>query len=429
MTIFWMSRFRGPVRRICVGLFFGAVFGCDDQLPTFTGGGRFPDGAIPPTLERIFQADEFLLDVGVFTGQTSRNDASYLLVANDFDDSLSAHVLAGFTFPDTIDINGVLSDNFEYTDSSRVTITIPDTLAASNSSLSFELYTLAEPWDSVDVSWEYAVDRPGEQVPWSTPGGTTAELIGAVTWTRAAEGPAGDVVTWEDIPGETIARLASGETHGLMVVLETEFSQALISDVGLEASIIAESHPDTVVMRTITSTGQNFIYTPQPSAPDDLLRVGGITSDRSLLRLQLGNLLPSCPTPDPGCADLPPDEFSLNRVELLLEPVPVPNGFRPVAPLRLSGWRAVELDLWERSPLASLVDILELPGERFTADGTEPVALDLTLAVSSALSRGDSEFGIVLLVEPEASTFSYGWFGMNPRLRFVYTVPPTPRLP
>ena len=81
------------------------------------------------------------------------------------------------------------------------------------------------------------------------------------------------------------------------------------------------------------------------------------------------------------------------------------------------------------APLATLVDFLDIPGERFLASNQDSVVINITAAVAAAIAAGKTEVGIALLTDPEASSFGYAWYDANPRLRFLYTLPPTVDLP
>ncbi len=424
-----MRRNRGAARTIRACLLLAVIASCDDELPTFTGGGRFPQDVIPPTLEHVLQTGEFLIAAETYDGPTSVNDAGYLMVAQDFEGGLTAHVLAKFNqFPDTIDVDGFINENFEYA-GGEVRGIIPDTLAVSPDFVTFDLYAVAEPWDSLNVSWENRINRPGEEVPWSVPGGPKTTLISTTSWTRSASTPAADSIIFI-VPAAQMELLARGGMHGLLVSAREPNSSAIISRLMIRATLIPEAPADTTVVREFTSAFQSFIYTPSEPPQTDALRVGGVTSDRSLLRIGIETLLPTCAgPPGPTCEEVPLRDVSLNRVELILDPVPVAGGFRPVGLLRMAAWLVAEPHLGEVAPLASLVDFLEIPGDRFLASNDTPVIINITGAVARALANGESEVGIALLTDPEASSFGYAWYDRNPRLRYLYTVPPTVELP
>src|SRR5690606_975290 len=118
-----------------------------------------------------------LIDSRVVVGGSTVNDVFFKLIANDFDDSLNAHLLAQFNeFPDEVVLDTGPVTDFEY-ENSWVVATLPDTLRTSLPDLEFQLWTVEQPWDSLDVTWENAVNSPGEVVPWTVPGGTPGRLV------------------------------------------------------------------------------------------------------------------------------------------------------------------------------------------------------------------------------------------------------------
>lgn len=405
-----------------------AAGGCTDEMPTLSGVDQFPGGVLGTTIEHEFPVAQVLRETAVFRGTTGRRDAAFFMVARDFDGALDAHVLATFTgFPDSVSVEGVNTADFSYVDS-RVIATVPDTLAVTGSPIIFHLWTVTQPWDTVAVSWENAVDVPGETTPWTQPGGTRGDLIALTSWTIVGNEADRDSLFWT-LPAEVASRLASGELPGLMVTVEGAGERANISRLTVEASIRPDANPDTTFVQTFQSSSQTFIFSPAPPPSVDVLSVGGITSDRSLIRFDLGNRLPGCLPGGGVCPDLPAGEVAINRVDLLLDPAPVAGGFRPVGQIRVSLWQVAEPELGELAPLRRREPFVFVSGETFAASGNDPVVFNVTSTIAEALANDAPEITYVLLVEPEAGSFGYAWFERNPRLRFIYTLPQVPFLP
>jgi hypothetical protein len=422
-----MSRQSGAAALLAAGA-LSALAGCTDRLPTLTGEGPFPIGGVATTIEYFIDSDDLLLDADVYVGPTGVEDISGLLIANDFDGGLTSHALVTFsTFPDTIEVVGESDGDFTYL-AGEVLGTIPDTLSASDPVLNLQLWTVSQPWDTAAVSWENAVNRPGEIVPWTTPGGTRGQLLGSTTWTRSAATAGADSLVW-DISPSVINRLAADELQGLMVTLAEADSRVVISNLVLRTEIQPSVDPDTTVTRTIGVGPQTFVFTPDPPRPADVLRVGGVTSDRSILELALPEELPGCAPPG-VCAPIRADEVTLDRVELLLDPVPVQVGYRPVQPLPITVREVLDPDLGERAPLGSVITGDTVTAARFTEAGDRPVRFRFTNTFLQALeSQEDPVLSVALLVEPEAASFAYAWFEPVARLRILYTLPQTPQLP
>jgi len=415
-------------RGAVLGAVLLAVSGCTDRLPTLSGVEQFPGGALPTTIQVEIGTVEFLRQIVSFRGDTGVTDAWELVVAREFDGALSSNALAKLRgFPDSVEVRGDLTGDFRY-EESTVVAQIPDTLSVFPAGVTLRLWTVTQPWDSAAVTWEDAVNRPEQRVAWQQPGGTPGQLVGTARWGRG-EPERADSLIWS-IPGEVVERLATGQVAGLMATMETEGGRVEIGRLALNARIRATAHADTVVTRRIAQGTQTFVFTPAPPRFQDELSIGGLTSDRMLIRIDLGDVLPLCPPGTLGaCPPRSLSDVTLNRVDLVLDPLPVPSGFRPIAPVEVRARRLLRPDLGDRAPLGGLVAIERFDADSFLPGATEPVTMVITSAIAAALARGDTEIGLSLQVEPEASTFSYLWFDRNPRLRFVYTLPRTPQLP
>lgn len=417
---------------ILLGL--GAVGACTDRLPTLSDPDRFPGGTVPTTLDFTLGPGDFLIDYRIDPGVTGVGDVPNHTVAEAFEGSLHAHLLAEFaTFPDTITIGSDRYADFTYLGGELISV-IPGDIPASHDNVTLSLWEIAQEWDPETATWQNAAEDEGGAVQWATPGGTRGQLLGMANWVRPDTATAVDTLAWE-LSGAAVRRLADDEARGLMITVDTDGARMEIPGILLRTNIRPTVDSDTVVTRDLVASGQTFAFTPEPPAPGERMSVGGIRSDRTTLHLNFDLALPGCAPPDgemgPPCAAVGLDEVSLNRVELLLDPVPVASGFRPVAPVMLRVRRVLEPELGPLAPLGPLVDgggVL-IDEELFTPTGEGPAAIPLNAAVALVLEGESREIAIALLVEPEASNFGFSWFDLNPRLRFVYTLPQTPSLP
>lgn len=404
--------------------------GCTDRIPTLTDIDQIVGGAPPLTLEQSLATGDFLQSTIVITGNATSSPSTGLIVARDFDEVFNAHLLARFnSFPDTITVNGERDGAFLYLNS-EVVAAIPDSLEISAPRVDFYLWTVAQPWEPGEVSWENAAEEAGQSVPWVEPGGTRGEIIGVASWERGATGAAADSLKWA-LPASVLTRLAEGEIPGLMVTLEDQSARAVLSRLTIRASINPSVAPDTTVTQTISTGPQTFIFTPAPPAPVDVLSAGGIRADRTLLSLAFPDSLPGCAEEEgAACPRVASAEVVLNRVELILDPVPVAEGFGPVAPIPLTLRRVLQPELGELAPLGEpIVFQMRVPAERFAPGATTPVRIPITQAVANTFDMKRNELTVALLVEPQSSTFAFAWFERNPRLRFIYTLPQVPALP
>jgi len=402
-----------------------SVSACSDRIPTLSDVGRFPPGTLPTTLQHILSPAEILIAGETYVGATGPIDGRNLLVANQFEGSLTSHALVRFgPFPEAIEVGTLLDSAFTYV-AARVVATVPDSLGVSASRAEFGLWAMPQAWQA-DATWESA----GGGVGWQTPGGTRSELLGSAMWTRADTTAAGDSLIW-DISPDVVRAMAAGQIQGVMVTMFDAGVRAEISRLTLITEVVSTVLEDSVLVRGIGSGPQTFVFTPEPPRPPDAFRVGGITADRSLIRLNFDHGLPVClDVPEAECTErVDLEEVILSRVDLLLDPLPVPLGFRPLAPLLLVIRNVVEPELGARAPLGSYAFIDTLSVESFSGGAPEPIRFVVTGSVASAIRRGSRELSLALLVEPDASSFSYAFFAQNPRLRFIYTLPTRPELP
>jgi hypothetical protein len=410
--------------------------GCRDELPTITGADRFPQGIVPLTIEYVVPADEIVTHAAVHGGYTTRNDADFRLVARRFDGVLDAHTLARFTnFPDSVmypAVEGPSHTDLDFTYvGGRIFTTVIDTFTVAPDPVDIELWTLTQGWEPGGVSWELAVDEPdGARIPWQVPGGTRGELLSRFSWSASDTTAARDSVSLE-VDGETIARMATGELAGFAVALGSDGSRMQVTPLRLEVDIVPTSRADTILTRTISRDADTFIFSPEPPRPAGVLRVGGVESARTVLRLRLDRAVPTCPQPEqvPDCPRVPLREVTLNAIRLELEPLPVPDGYRPVRQMLVGIRQVLEPELGRRAPLGRAITRDTVPASHFQAPGAPFVPFLITGPVFQALQRGESEIAVALLVEPDAATFAYAWFGATPRVRFIYTLRQPPQLP
>lgn len=410
----------------------GLGAGCADEIPTLSGRQHFPAGALPATVELLVPAADFLTGVDVYGGFANVGDADYRLVARSFDGVLDAHTLARFLVPDSLvysEGTGTVTDTSPIFRGGRLVGVVNDSASAAGAPVTLRLWALAQSWDSATVSWTHAVDQPGTRVPWTMAGGTRGQLLSEAVWTPGGERGT-DTLSWAIGP-ETVLRMRSAGYPGLLITAETGGSRVELSPLRLEVSLSPVARPDTVHTRTLTSGAQTFIFNPQQPQRPGVIRVGGVAGERTILQLDLSRGVPTCASPaqTPTCPRVPLREVSLNRAMLLLDPLPVPQGFRPLGSTRVSARRVVEPELGARAPLGELVAFDTISAGRFIATGGAAFGLDVTNAVRRLAAEDRLRTSLALFVEPEGSSFGAAWFTTSPRLRLVYTLPQRARLP
>jgi hypothetical protein len=411
--------------------------GCTDDLPTVTGADLFPGGNRPATFEVILPAERYLRTLGDFRGFAGPRDAGFLVVAHRFDGALEANALAEIAaFPTTVSFTqaGTSKTDSVFT-LLRGNVLLPVDTSASTAAgtVRLQVWEIGQAWHPASATWQLAVDTAGARVPWRTPGGTRGALLGelSVPSLRAA-----DTLR---VPLDSLAlkRIARAGFPGLLVTATgAEARLQLSRPVLVSADVRPKSAaPDTTLNIRVGAGGtQTFIFTPDPPTSPTAWEAGGIASARTLFRVDLGVRVPACAAT--GCPELPLREVTLNEVSLLLQPVPVPLGFRPLGPMPLRIRRVAEPELGRQAPLGAVVnDAAFVPGAgpiplggTFTP-GSSLYVVPITRFVTELVASDSATAALALLGEPPVASFGVAWFAPSPRLRIVYTVSERPSLP
>lgn len=417
---------------VAIPLLLAALAGCENDLPTVTGEAGFPGGLVPATYQLVVPAEEFLVTDTVFDGFST--SLSYLLVANRFDGALSANALVRFTnLPDSVTyVSGGTgrSEAIATFGRSRISAAVDSASSTSSQPVTLELRAITQDWDTTAVSWEHAVNRAENRVAWVTPGGSTAPQPLAATTYLPADTATNDSIHF-NVDSLTVNRLARGELYGVLVRGLSDGTRAELGPFVIDLAIRPAGRPDTVITQRLTSSKQTFVLTPSPPAGAEALRVGGLTGARSVIRLDLGRTVNTCGPTRVGtdCRDVPLTQVTLDAVSLLLDPLPVPSGFRPLVTTPLTVRRILEPELGRRAPLGEVVATQPLEPALFAAGGQRPVVIALFGPVAQALLARNDTLDLALTANIGGSDFGTAWFSRNPRLRFIYTVPQRPRLP
>jgi hypothetical protein len=405
-----------------------ALSGCSNDVPTATGTDLFPAGTEMTTIQILLPADGVLSRDTVYDGYTGIGNASYLLVANAFDGGLNAHALARFgAFPDSVTYTGtsglVTDKTFTYA-SGRVTALV-DTLAYADASLTLRLYALEQPWDSLTATWENASEAPAPTVKWQTPGGTLGNLLAQATWERG-DTLLADTIVW-NVDSLAMKQIATPGFAGVAVTAVQSNLRVQISGLSLTANVHPSTRPDTTLKVAPAPAAQRFVFTPAPPTSSSAFRVGGLTSARSAFRLKLDLQVPSCEDPLAGCPLVPLKDVTLNMAHLILEPLQVPSGYRPTVPNFLQLRKLLEPELGRQASLGEVIAQDSIGPSLFVSPAGKSADVDLTNIFRAFADS--SSIDLALLSTSRTSSFGTLWFSRTPRLRLVYTLPRTPKLP
>lgn len=393
---------------------------CSDETPVLSGDDQFPPGSISVTREVILPASAFFETLGSFSGYTSAANASYLVVANQYQGELNAHALARFRgFPRNVTYT---RDNVSRTDTlftfvnTRLVLGV-DTLATAGRPFTVQVWEAAQSWHAPTATWTEAVDTTGVRTLWTEPGGTRGALLAQGTYA------VGDSLVIP-LPAAVVERLSDTLSNGVVFTVAETGARVEFSDVLLRGALRPDSaNPDTTIAFTAGSGGERVtVYTPeQPDAPDGTVGVGGIRSARTLLRLNLEQTVPGCAAGE-TCADVPLSAVRLNQVAVLLRPVAVSGGFGALNRVPLALRLVDEPELGGAAPIGQTL----LDQDATFARGDTVLVLPVT-ALTSTLASNDSlprTFALVSEITGIESPPTFGalFFGPDARLRIVYTL-------
>jgi len=424
-----------------------AAAGCRDELPTVLGPDRFPAGARLTSVVLELSADQFLEEIGQFTGYAAARDATYQLVANNFEGTLQARSLVrltGFPVAVTVPTGGtaVTDTVFTYT-AGQIVVPVDTAATRVTGSVTLRLHEAAQEWDAFSTTWTHAVDTVGVRVPWTQPGGSLGPELARTMW-MPGDTAVRDSVRWQ-VDSLTVARMASEDFRGLIVVAEGAPSRVQLGAFSLRTGARGASRPDTVISQVVTTALRAFVFTPEPPAPIGPWTAGGVRAARTLFRVTLPEHVAACPpgaAPGQACPQVPIRNVTLNDVSLLLRSAPVRDGFRPLAPVEVTLRVIAEPELGRRAPLGPPAFGRQVPGApgQFASavvapslflEGSIPadnvVNIPVTdhfrgvLAQDTVAARASTAFA--LLQEPQGAAFGHVRFAASPRLRIVYTLP------
>ena len=417
------------LKRLLVLLF--AITACTDEAPTDVGDALIPSGDVR-TFEVILDAATFLAYDTTFTGYTSAQAAPFSVIANDFGGVVDANYLVRLGQPPAVinvrnSAGTTVSDSAPQYFAGRLVLRLDTLLSDSEPPVRFRAFTTAEPWDFT-ATWTERIDSGNVKLPWQTPGGTRGTQIDTATWA------AGDSLVFR-VDSQTIAewRDTTSRARGAIVVAESNNTRVRVVGAVLRASARSAIQQDTVFNFDVTPAFSVFIFDPPPPPPGSELRVGGITSWRTILGInpELRNLTFPCPGLS-GCV-VRLDRAHINLAELLLQPATTAPGYLPedsifVQARTLLVSSGIPL---QRSPIGvGLLRGAELVAASAFADPAQsvPVRINITDYIFALVDedvdpKNRPPNALTLLGVGEPATFGFATFAPGPRLRLVLTAP------
>ena len=406
-----------------------ALTACTDEAPTDVGGELISTGDVR-TFEVVLDPAQFIAYDTTFSGYATPQDAPFTLIANKFGGVVDANVLLRLALPPAI-INVRNAAGTTVPDSApryfagRLVVRFDTTLSTPRPA-TFRAFRTIEPWH-FSATWTLRVDTGNVELPWSTPGGSRGAQIDTATWA------AGDSIVFR-VDSATVAqwRDTANTSRGALIVSETNNTRVRLRSVTLRLQARSNIQQDTVFNLDVPAATSAFIFNPQPPAPGNQLRVGGVPAWRSIIGVNenLRNLTFPCP----GVTDcqIRLDRAHINLAELLLQPVSAPAGFIPedstfVQVRALLVTPGVPL---QRSPVGVPVGNSEII--RASLFGSPPSATPIRINVTNYIVALVDEdipetsrppVALTLMQFNEPATFGFNAFASGPRLRIVLTAP------
>jgi len=234
-----------------------------------------------------------------------------------------------------------------------------------------------------------------------------------------------------------------GQLEGAILVTKTGgdvkwIQRDQFGDISVVAKNGGSLNPDTIVEAVVEDGTTNFIFDPRPAPDDEALLVAGVPAWRTVLRLEVPQVLNG---PPELCAlvtcpfTLDPEE--INTASLVLTSREAAPGFGPRDTVRLDIRPVLAPERLPKSPLgATLLNSLgqhtRVRAEAFRAGGRTEAELPLTSFVRDQLrgttdGGGDPPTTVTVLSIQEPLSFDLGWFdgpdgATPPFIRILLTV-------
>lgn len=430
------------------GLLLGVlgIGACDQELPTDVGGEHLPESALR-TYELILDDLAFIASDTLVRGFGTSNLSVLLIVAEDWLDTLDAHSLVRFAdFPESVtylDSTGTHTDTIARFIGGRIAVRL-DTVAlgldtlGTDTTITFELYSVAEAFDSRTATWRARSVTAGDTAFWTTPGGTPGALLGSGSWVRSDTVARDSVVFQLDSATVAAWAVADDDARAVMITTTTAGARAQVTIPRLSLTARLEGQLDTTRATSAVVAAQTYLYDPPPPDPVDELRLGDRSAWRAFLTFREGldTLTIACPN-QPGCTFRLGD-VTVNRAELWLSPLPVSEVHRPRGNFALEarpvlGGATLPL---ERAPLGDTTGVApRVTPAHFEGVTDSVVTIPVTRFLRGLLAAGadtavtDRDRTLALVTAPEPLAYGIARFGgvgiaSAPVLRVIVTVPP-----
>jgi hypothetical protein len=407
--------------------------GCQEELPTTTEEDLFPVEAV--TVEVRLPFEEFAEGVEAWGGYGNPAELPIGIVAQSYEGSLDVRTLVGLQSYPTVasvrDTTGSIRPDTSLTFIGGKIVAIVDTLSSvHDGSATLQVGALQQDWHFRTANWTMAVDSVGDQQPWEEEGAGPVIPLGSGDW----EASSGDTISIElDSAAVAVFTDTLAAHRGIRLDAGTEGVRLDLTSVRLILNTRPSINPDTLVELTVGARTRTFVYQPALGEPGDEIRVGGVPAWRSVLKLDLPEVLNGPPElcQAVGCPlTLTPD--ALISASLVLRTKAPPPAFQPNDSLFLDVRTVLAPDRMPKSPLGgSLTGIVGtlLPPEYFGEDAGAEVKVPLGSYIEALIEAGpdtDLPTSLALLSTYEPLSLYFASFegpesGMGPELRLILT--------
>jgi hypothetical protein len=368
--------------------------GCQEELPTLIDDDLFPVDAV--TVEVRIPFEEFASDLSVWGGYGSPFQLPTVIVARNFEGILDARTLVNFfPFPPEVSVRdttgSVRPDTLLTYPGGRLVARIDTTSSVAPGPVTLALSAPDTIWHFGSVTWSLAVDTVGDQRAWQEEGAGPATPLGTAVWDPTQ----GDSVVFE-LDSAAVALWGDAPIRGRGARIEalTEGVRLDISSIRLSVDARASINPDTVVASPVGVRFRTFVYSPELSAPENAILVGGVPAWRTVLRLSIPDTLNG---PASLCAQvvcpvaLEPE--ALTGASLVLRTQAPPAAFQPTDSLLMDVRPVLSPDRLPKAPLGSSLagstGVLLVPDDFGEQDGVE-VEIPLNAYVRSLLAANSN---------------------------------------
>lgn len=397
---FTLNRYRSGGLLLAVGALLLA--GCSDEVPTALDEDQIP--LSPTTVEVRIPFSEFGRDVQVFGGfgrASELGQQGIAFVARDFEGTLSARTLVRpALFPqtiETVDSTGTTrsDDDFAMV-GGRIVVRFDSTASTNDGPVTLSAASIQTSWHAPSATWNLAVDTAGAQEPWPEPGGGPVRELGTFPW-DPAEADSATI----DVDSATVAELADtlNAGRGLRISLVDVGHRLTVRAVKVQVRIRPSINPDTIVERRVDERVLTSIFDPPAPPPDGTLRVGGVPSWRTTLRIEIPDSVDASPE---VCAvvscPIALDEDRVNFAALVLETRAPPAAYLPSDTVIMEVRAVMAPERLPKAPLGSLEGLLGPPREQmapslFASESGSQVTVPLTGYIRNLLV-GETSVGV-----------------------------------